>query len=195
MFGKDGIPLIQIENAFEQLETEVNTILEALNADCRVAFSSFRELTTKEKECRVCGIEFAAGAKVCDSCGVERRNRRKDELAVRLLYGSAERSFESDSGGGMTLVSLAVRPALARLIERRQQHPCKMLLLDEVLGNLDRYNRENVTTALFKLFVEIFGFEQVFVITHTDVTTYGYAFDELRVSRVGHSSSIGWIPK
>ena len=194
VFSKNGVPLVQLENTFSQLESEINAVLEFLNADCRVAFSSFKELTTKESECSVCKTPYPSGAQQCGSCGATRKLKRKEDMSIRLIYSNGvEADFASDSGGGKALISLAIRPALARVLQRGKVNPCRILMLDEVFANFDAYNQGLVMDAMEKLFVDRLGFSQVLFITHHSVDSYGHKFDELRVTREGTESKVGWV--
>ena len=173
MFGKDGIPSIQTENSFQEIEGDANVVLSELQCGLRVEFSSIRETQQWEESCFVCGLPYATGDKSCKGCGLGyKRKKKKDELSIKVFEGDSEQNFEMDSGGGKTLISTAIRIALSRLLQRKLNSKCECLFLDEVLGSLDKANRNYFSTMITKLLPSL-GFKQIFMITHTDIAEGG----------------------
>jgi hypothetical protein len=173
MFGKDGIPSIQTENSFQEIEGDANSVLSELMCGLKIEFSAIRETQQWEDSCFVCGAPYAASEKSCKKCNLGyKRKKRRDELSIKVFEGDFEENFELDSGGGKTLISTAIRIALSRLLQRRLKNRCECLFLDEVLGSLDRANRAYFSAMLTKL-LPLMGFKQIFIITHTDITEGG----------------------
>lgn len=168
MFGKNGIPSIELENSFGEIENEANVILRKLHAPFQVEFQATRELQDWEANCLACSHVYARGTKKhqCPECGVPREKKRKDELTLRVLEGGKERAFYLDSGGGQVLQSVAMRIALARLVQRRTGSAWATLFMDEVFGSLDSVNRKAMADLLTTTLTKEFGFKQVFIISH-----------------------------
>lgn len=69
------------------------------------------------------------------------------------------------SGGEQDLLALALRLALARLIQERSGQPLSLLILDEVFGSLDPERRRSVLEQLEALRG---SFEQILAISHIE---------------------------
>lgn len=160
MCGKFGIPSMLIEDALEEISTQVNLILEDLGTDHRLTFDSERELKRPARVCYECGSLFADGAKekFCPECGRPRGKDRTDELRPMIVEGDRKQTFGQDSGGGRALVALATRVAMSRFLG------ATILVFDEVSGALDPYHQALLIRFLHKL--PSLGFHQVFVISH-----------------------------
>jgi DNA repair exonuclease SbcCD ATPase subunit len=156
MTSKNGIPLIQIENAKDEIEDYSNLVLEKMEATHRVRFNFRKPQKKKEDFCSDCGGDFEDGK--CITCDKERGVAYSDDFSLRILDGSREQSFGKDSSGGQDLVALALRVALSKFLGVR------LLFLDEVCGSLDEKNLQ----MLIKLiqWLPDFGFDQVFIISH-----------------------------
>jgi DNA repair exonuclease SbcCD ATPase subunit len=168
MFGKKGIPSLEIENCFQEIEDNVNFILGQMNNEYTVSFKPDRELTAWEEHCVACGHTFAKGTKKpeCPACGTERFKKRKDELRVVIVENDKEISFDMASGGLKTIVSLAVRAALSMLIRRHNNSNFSVLFLDEIDSALDEAYRETLMDLVSRVFVQKLGFDQIFWISH-----------------------------
>lgn len=168
MFGKNGIPSQEIENAFDEIEDDINLVLRKLGTALEVSFTPDREIGAWEDYCIECGWQFPKGTrtKECEECGAERRKKRKDELQLRVQEDGHDSGFHMESGGGKTLVSIATRVALTRLLQRQTGSTFNSIFLDEPDSAFDPVNRANfvklITTTLKDL-----GFEQTFWITHS----------------------------
>lgn len=168
MFGKNGIPSQEIENAFGEIEDEINFILRRLGIGLQVEFSPDREIGTWEELCVECGWKFPKGTrtKECHGCGADRMKKRKDELQLRVLEDGFDEGFYMESGGGKTMVSLSVRLALTRLKQRQTHSKFNVLFLDEPDAALDKMNKKAFVQLITRTLVKEFGFEQVFWISH-----------------------------
>jgi len=194
MFGKNGIPSQEIENAFDEIEDEVNTVLERLGTALQLEFKPDREIGKWEDLCVQCGWKFPKGTRIrdCESCGAERQRKRKDELQLRVLEDGEDEGFHMESGGGKTLVSLAVRLALTRLKQRQSGSRFNVLLLDEPDAALDPENKKAFIRLLTKTLVKEFGFEQVFWISH-DREIQESIPHVLNVTKTGKKAKAVWL--
>ena len=157
--GRAGIPAMQVENASGEIEGMANEVLRRVTTDFSLEFRFEEEVKTrKEAECRGCGRMFEKGERKCPVCGSERRNARRDVFLPMVREGGAVREFDLDSGGGKSLLAIAVRAALARFLG------AVVLVMDEVDGRLDDANLRAFTRMVRGL-TEM-GFEQVFVVSH-----------------------------
>lgn len=185
------IPSLLTENAFEEVEEETNFVLKGLHSDMRIQFQATRELQRNEEVCSVCGEPYPARARACQRCGFGlRKKKRKDELVLDVHQGESTRSFQMVSGGGKALISIALRIALSKLLQRRNGSQIDWLQMDEVFGTLDKPNRENTIRMIFDVLMAVMGFRQILVISHTDVAMSGYNI--LKVQRHEHHSTVGW---
>ena len=168
MFGKYGIPSSQVEAAFEEVEDETNIILNKLGMGLSVEFRNIKELQSWEDHCLICGASFPKGYRKieCPECDEKRQKKQKNELSIKILEGDKEQDFNLDSGGGKVLISLAIRLAFVRLLQRRSGVNLKLIVLDEIFGMLDDINRSNVLKLIVETLIAELGFDQIFVISH-----------------------------
>lgn len=156
--SKQGIPSMQIENAVLTIEGQANEILKRMGVEHRLEFGFERELKRKASVCYACGYSFDNSENSCKVCGKERGNGKSEELVVGVRDAGSVQTFDQDSGGGKTLLALAVRIALAKYLGIRT------LFLDEVCGSLDVENLRAMIETVGNLTKE--GFPQVFIISH-----------------------------
>jgi DNA repair exonuclease SbcCD ATPase subunit len=165
-----GIPSMEIENNFNEIEDEANIILEELDDSLELIFTPDRELSYWEKQCPECGYTFPKGySKSNCKCGAIRRKARKDELNISVLEHGIERPFNSLSSGGKTMVSLALRVSLMRFLGRQYGCNIQTLFFDEVDGPLDDNHIERVGNLVTNLLIEKFGYTQIFWVSHSDI--------------------------
>ncbi len=157
--SKTGIPSLQIENAVLQIEETTNKFLESIDSDIMLRFDFERELDKPATACRYCGYVFPKSAKVkrCE-CGELRGKEMRDEFQVNVVEGESIQPLDADSGGGKTLLGLALRIALSKFVGS------SILFLDEICASLDVPNLMKLMKMLVALNKD--GFRQVFVITH-----------------------------
>lgn len=184
MFGKNGIPSMELENSYHEIEEDANMILSKLRAPFHLEFEATRRLNDWEPNCLACGEPFAKGEKThrCKECGTEREKKRKDELSLKVFEGGVERQFYMDSGGGKILLSVAMRLALTMLARRRKGTNWGTIYLDEVFGQLDATNRRMMADLITTVLREQLGFEQIFIISH-DPNIQSSMADQLIVRR------------
>jgi len=194
MFGKNGIPSQEIENAFDEIEDEINFVLERLGTRLQIEFKADRELQPWEDFCVQCGWQYPKGTRTreCDECGANRLKKRKDELQLRVLEDGEDQGFHMESGGGKTLVSLSVRLALIRLKQRQTNSKFPILFLDEPDAALDRKNKKAFIDLITKTLLKDFGFEQIFWISH-DPEIQESIPHVLHVQRKGKESKTKWV--
>lgn len=193
MFSKNGIPSNQVEVAFNEIEEETNIILEKVNSDISIEFSPDRELKTWEENCLVCNTPFPKGYRKieCPECGAERQKKRKDELNIVIKTQSKEIDFNLESGGGKVLISLAIRLAFVRMLQRRLGVNLKLIVLDELFGMLDEINRANVFKLLTDTLINDFGFSQIFCISHEEEIKEAIP-NVIKVTKYEEYSVFGW---
>lgn len=169
MFGKRGIPNNQIEGAYAEVEADANYILKSkFKTDIQIEFRSYKELQEKETICSGCGFVFPKGYRKteCEECGTVRGKKRRDELNLKMFVGTNEADFDSDSGAGKVMVSLAIRIALIRMLRRRAGIGCSLLFFDEIFAPLDAVNRRNTMNLIFDTLQNEFDFNMIFCISH-----------------------------
>lgn len=168
MFGRNGIPSLEIENAFTEIETDVNYILTQINPAIQVTIRPDKELQAWEPNCPTCGYSFPKGYRKtsCEQCDTPRFKKRKDELTFIVLDNGKERSFRMCSGGLKTVISLAVRVALSLLVKRQNKTNFSTIFLDEIDSALDAVHREQIKDLVVRVLVNQLGFSQVLWISH-----------------------------
>lgn len=168
MFGKNGIPSVELENSFQEIENDANVILKSLNAPFHLEFEAMRDLKVWEPNCLACGTPFEKGERthVCKQCGTGRERRKRDELSLKIYEGGTERPFYLDSGGGQILQSVGIRLALTQLARRRKGANWGTIFLDELFGQLDKTNRQMMADLITSTLVKGLGFDQIFMISH-----------------------------
>jgi len=194
MFSKNGIPSQQIENAFDDIESKINFILRKLETDLQVVFNPEKELSVFESHCASCGEEFEKGKKnsECNNCGRVREKKKKDELHIKIIENSNESNFEMESGGGKTLVSLAVRIALSKLKMNQTNSNFNVIFLDEPDSSLDTHNKNTFIKLITELLIKYFGFEQIFWITH-EKNIQESIDNVLQITRYNNHSKTSWV--
>ncbi|PJN56148.1 hypothetical protein PAEVO_28710 [Paenibacillus sp. GM2FR] len=148
-FGRDGIPALIIENAVPQLERIANEILGQMSKGKHyVRFETQKELKTR------------AGL--------------SETLDILIGDWTAERPYETYSGGEQLRIDYAIRFALAELLAQRAGSKVEWLTIDEGLGSQDAEHRALVLESI-KSVAE--RFKKVLVITHIEDAQA--AFDQI----------------
>jgi len=137
VFGKNGLQAILIENVVSVIEQFANDILTQMRTAFRLELRTQKEIQTGEQ---------------------------RETLDIVVVNNGSERMFETYSGGEKTLINLALRLSLSRIISSMRGVVMQSLFLDEVLAALDEINREEAIKVVAFLSK---SFEQVFVISHT----------------------------
>lgn len=169
MFSKNGIPALEIENSFQEIEDNINWILDEILTGVSVTFSPDKALKSMEPVC-TCGFQFPKGFRggACPECDTPRQKQRKEEITFKVLENGIEQDFEMDSGGGKQIISYAVRIALTML--KRGQRKCNlnMLFLDEVDSALDPYLAGQVIGSITNFLTKKLGYQQVILVSHKE---------------------------
>jgi hypothetical protein len=190
-FGRDGIPAVAVEAHLGQLSRDANDFLERLGAEPRVKWRTYKELTTWRKSCFACDSGTMQGRgdkRRCGECGAPWRRERKRDLSCVLTIGGREVPLASDSGGGRTLVALAVRFAAARLVASARGVSADMLILDEPFAALDGAALEDALRLVTGV-LGAYGVRQAFLISHLP-GVQDVAGDLVTVVRDGSTSSV-----
>jgi hypothetical protein len=157
--SREGARSIQLRAAVVELESATNSLLTELGADFRTEVEFERETRNYVDVCPHCGGGYGkAGAGDCPGCGERRPKATRYEPSFSVKDAAGSHPFDQDSGGGKSLVAIAVRVALARMLGYR------VLFLDEVCGKLDDRNLQAFVEMVARL-PEV-GFSQVFVVSH-----------------------------
>jgi DNA repair exonuclease SbcCD ATPase subunit len=193
MFGKNGIPSLEIENSFQEIEDEINYILSQL-VDISLEFKPDRELKAWEEYCLSCGFKYPKNYKKanCSECNEPRRRKRKDELALNVIENGNESDFDMCSGGLKTLISLAVRTALTQLRKRQNKSNLNILFLDEIDSALDKTNKTHVVSLINNVLHKKLGFKQIFWISHDKNISHNVPYT-LLVKGYDTYSKVGWL--
>ncbi|MFC6546586.1 hypothetical protein [Cohnella cellulosilytica] len=139
-FGRDGIPALIIENAVPQLERIANEILGQMSKGKHyVRFETQKELKTR------------AGL--------------SETLDIMVGDWTAERPYETFSGGEQLRIDYAIRFALAELLAQRAGSKVEWLTIDEGLGSQDAEHRALVLDSIKSVANR---FKRVLVITHIE---------------------------
>lgn len=148
-FGRDGIPALIIENAVPQLERIANEMLGQMSKGKHyVRFETQRELKSR--------------------AGVS------ETLDIMIGDWTAERPYETFSGGEQLRIDYAIRFALAELLAQRAGSKVEWLTIDEGLGSQDAEHRALVLEAIKSVSGR---FRRVLVITHIEDAQA--AFDQI----------------
>ncbi|MHA6484502.1 sbcc family protein [Paenibacillus sp. strain BS8-2] len=148
-FGRDGIPALIIENAVPQLERIANEILDQMSKGKHyVRFETQRELKSR--------------------AGVS------ETLDIMIGDWTAERPYETFSGGEQLRIDYAIRFALAELLAQRAGSKVEWLTIDEGLGSQDAEHRVLVLESIKSVASR---FKRVLVITHIEDAQV--AFDQV----------------
>lgn len=167
MFSRNGIPANEIENAFGDVQDNINFILDGMGCGFNINFSPDRELDKWEPICH-CGYVFPKGYRKseCEECNSLRQKQRKNEITIEVTEGSKEQDFSLDSGGGQTLVSYAVRIGITMLKRDQNKNKLSVLFLDEIDSALDPYFVDQIVTSITKVLTKKLGFRQILMVSH-----------------------------
>tara|TARA_R110002126_G_scaffold8882_6_gene40923 strand:+ start:17 stop:2158 length:2142 start_codon:yes stop_codon:yes gene_type:complete len=138
VFGKNGLQAILVENLVGVIQQFANDILAQMQTRFEVALRTQKETQAGEQ---------------------------RETLDIAVFDNGAERMFETYSGGERTLINLALRLALSRIVSGLHGVVMESLFLDEILAALDEMNR---TEAIKIVAFLAKSFQQTFVISHTN---------------------------
>jgi len=135
-FGSNGIPLLIVENALSELQSEV---MHQLNTLTDGAIS----------------VQFKTQEDLKDG-------RKKDTLDIIVSDREGSRDFNMYSGGEKMKVALAIRLGLSRLLSRRAGKKFELLIIDEI-SDLDQYGMDKFVDLIGTVAKE---YKQIFVVSH-----------------------------
>lgn len=139
-FGKNGIPVLILENSLPELERISNNILDQMSAGRHsMQFSTQRDAKTKDTQI--------------------------ETLDILISDWAGTRPYESFSGGEQLRIDLAIRLGLAELLASRAGSKIEFTVLDEVFGSQDAEHRELIIDSLKAVSNR---FKQVLVISHIE---------------------------
>lgn len=194
MFGKNGIPSLELENSVGDLEDQINYVLSKLDPSMSVHFDSERELNKMEDYCLSCGFIFPKNyrKKECTECDSPRKKKVKDEIQLMINQNGTSSDFSLRSGGGQVLISTAVRIGLTRLLQQQRGSNFPILFLDEPDKALDEFNAAMFMKLVTQTLIKKLGFSQIFWISQNkDIS--GSIEDVLRVTRYEDYSKAHWV--
>jgi len=139
VFSKNGIQAIMIENVVGTIEQFANSILKDMHTRFSIKLKTQKQIQSGEN---------------------------RETLDIIVYDNGSERAYESYSGGERTMINLAMRLALSRIVSSQHGIKIQSLFLDEVLASLDEVNREDAIRIIAYLSK---SFDQVYVISHVDV--------------------------
>ena len=169
MFSRTGIPADEIDNAFQEIQDDINYILKKLDCGLTVCFRPDKELNAWEGACS-CGFTYPKGYRksTCEDCESPRLKKRKDEISLKILENGEEADFDMDSGGGKTIISYAIRIALTMLKRRQNKARLNMLFLDEVDSALDSHLASTITSSITNILTKELGYDQIIMVSHKE---------------------------
>ena len=140
IFNKNGIVADIIQNSIEEIQDMTNRILTDINGgEMTVIFE-----TTKE---------------------VKSDKILRDTLDIKIETEAGERNYESFSGGERTIINFSIRLALSKMISKMNGVNLGFIVLDEVFGALDSFNRDKIRKVINYLSSD---FCQIFNISHNE---------------------------
>jgi len=135
-FGKDGIPLLIVENALAELQSEVMHQLNTLtDGTISVEFRTQKELKS---------------------------GKTSDSLDIIVSDRSGSRDFNLYSGGEKMRIALAIRLGLSKLLSRRAGKKFDILIIDEI-SDLDSHGMGKFVDLIGTVAKE---YKQIFVVSH-----------------------------
>jgi len=144
ILGKNGVSSKIISMSLDEIEDYANEIL--------------LDIDNGEKK-----IEFRTDKEV----GKGRKRSIRDTLDIWIYDVTGEEgSYEEYSNGEGTTVNFAIRLALSKILAKRNNVWHGIIILDELFGPLDEFNKEQMIKVINHLRKH---FNQVFVISHTDI--------------------------
>jgi exonuclease SbcC len=143
-YGRDGIPVLLVEQIIPQLETEANRILEQMPTSDGVVLNV--ELRTQR-------------ALKTDA------DKVRETLDILVADPDGQRAYETFSGGERARLNIALRIALAKLLAGRRGAESRLLAIDE-LEYLDQLGQGQLVDVVRS--VES-SFDTVLIVSHADV--------------------------
>ena len=141
IFNKNGIVADIIQNSIEEIQDTTNQILTDINGgEMTVIF----DMTKEVKSDKIL----------------------RDTLDIKIETEAGKRNYESFSGGEKTIINFSIRLALSKMISKMNGVNFGFIVLDEVFGALDDYNRNKMSRVINYLKSD---FNQIFLISHDEM--------------------------
>lgn len=174
MLSPSGVPFYDLLASVNEFESSINHALAELGTDLTIFVEPYTRMSTYVPICPVCGYEYPKGSGITKClnplCGAPREKNMKETLEMRLKGRVFDVNFDEDSGGGQQWVALGVRFALFNLLKERQlMGDIGFWSLDEVFAPLSEPAKFNMLSKLDGV-LDSYGIEQLFLITHTDIS-------------------------
>lgn len=173
-FGPGGIPADKAACGAATLENFINDTLLKINTPMRIRVEPFESsASTYEPVCSSCGFTLERSSKrsTCPNCSEPRTLLRHMNFALKYERGTG---YRIESKGGQLMSDLACRVGLYRLHATLTGCSWDTFIADEIFGNLDEPNRDEVYRFLSEtLLSPMFGFRQVLMVSHIPLELSG----------------------
>lgn len=174
ILSPSGIPFTYLLSSITDFEMSVNTAMSILGTDLSISVEPYTYSRTLAPICSVCGYQFPAKSTATHClnplCGAPREYSRKETMEINLIGKLFDVNFDEDSGGGQQWVSLGVRFALFQILKDKQMMGnISFWSLDEVFAPLSEPAKLTMLNQLEQV-LDRYGIEQLFLITHTDIS-------------------------
>jgi len=117
----------------------------------------------------------------------EDETKKNRPLMIAFEVDGKYRNYKLLSGGQQSICALGLRMGFNRILSQRSRVSLNFLILDEIFGSLDKFNRDEVLRMLNGLTK---FFPQILVITHTEEDSIFPNLIKVRMDSVGNSSII-----
>jgi len=164
LFGRDGAQRVAAELSLGQIESGAVELLRECAIDLSLRVQWGRTHSSKlADQCEGCGVGLPTSKRVksCPDCGAERGSKVIPRLDIEL----SDRSGAADDLGGAAF-QLSAGAWLRTERDTRWGVAC----IDEPFGKLDPPNRRQFATHLTAMLTGHYGFQQAFIISHTQDT-------------------------
>jgi exonuclease SbcC len=111
-----------------------------------------------------------------------------DTLDILIYRDKYEMSYFNYSGGERFIIDLVLRIALSILLLRRKGCGNSTLIIDEGMGNLDKFNREKFL-KLISIVNEKYSFKKAIIISHISDIQDNIG-KKIKIVKYGNTSSI-----
>lgn len=113
--------------------------------------------------------------------------KKNRPLMIAFEVDGKYRNYKLLSGGQQSICAIGLRMGFNRILSQRSRISLNFLILDEIFGSLDKFNREEVLRMLNGLTK---FFPQILVITHTEEDHIFPNLIKVRMDNMGASSII-----
>ena len=114
----------------------------------------------------------------------EDETKKNRPLMIAFEVDGKYRNYKLLSGGQQSICAIGLRMGFNRILSQRSKVSLNFLILDEIFGSLDKFNREEVLRMLNGLTK---FFPQILVITHTEEDHIFPKLIKVRMDSMGNS--------